>query len=318
MPHQILAPVIVISINLPLAVWALMARPRDPAYRAFAAFGLALVVWNLGGALGWYAGPEFSPSGLDRETWLRLRAAWLRCSFLGACLVPPNMLHLALLARGRRWLPRLRPGLWVLALYVPAALMGLALDLDFVRPGAFSNSWRRAFYDTTDAGALTVLGVVGVYMLAALALCWPDARASAEDGKQATSMYRSIVAPWVIGVVAILLLGAVREERAPTAALWTMVVSQAAMFQMARLRMVHLEVGAARWLRLLLVVILVGAVVLLASVAMAWLFERKVSVETALVLTIALVGACHIYAAVMPKLDALTRRVASRDRPSGD
>ena len=318
MPHQILAPVIVIAINLPLAVWALVTRPKEPAYRVFAALGLSLVVWNVGGALCWYAGPDQAHSGLSPEAWGRLRAMWLRLSFIGALLVPPNMIHLALVCKGRRWLPGLRPGLWLLLAYLPAIIMGVALDLDFVRSGAVTNSWRRAFYDPRDAGALAVLVLVGVYMAATVALAWPNARAPRQERKQARTILHIIVAPWVLGVVSILVFGLLRRERAPTAALWMMILSQAAMLQLGRLGFVSLHVDRERWVRLFLIVIMVGAAVLLASVGWAWLFERKVSIETALVLTICIVGACHVFAAVFPKLDALAKRLASRGRTEQD
>jgi hypothetical protein len=149
-------------------------------------------------------------------------------------------------------------------------------------------------------------------MLASMLVIWPDRRSAPEVRREADTIFRRLVAPWVIGVVAILIFGVLREERAPTAALWMMVISQAAMFQIARLGLVRLRIDRAGWVKLVLIVAVVGAVVLLALVTAAWLLERRVSIETALVLTIALVSACYMYTAIVPRLTALALRIASR------
>ena len=154
MPQQIVGPAIVVVINLCLAVWALATRPREAAYRVFAALALTLALWNLGGVVGWVAGLTPLSSGMDEATWSRLRGVWLRLSFIGSALVAPNMVCLVLAARGRRWAPDLRPNWWVLLLYVPAIAMGVVLDIGFVSNGAATNSWRRAFYQRSDPRSL--------------------------------------------------------------------------------------------------------------------------------------------------------------------
>ena len=307
MRSEMVAPIVVIAINLYLVCWALLRKPRTPAYWAFAALGFSLIVWNVGGLLQWY-------SEGHRELHERLSAAWLRLSFVGALLAPANVLFVSLLAGGRRRLARWRPGRWIWLTYVPAVLCGAMLDLDFVRSGAMTNSWRRSFYDTTDAGALVVVLVVGLYALASMLIVWPDRDADPGERKQAEVIFRGVLAPFLIGVIGILVMGVLRDDRAPTAAFWMMFVSQVAMFQMVRLGWVELEITREKSVILFLVLVTAGAAVMLISSAVAWLCQRRVRVEAVLVMTVSLVTACYIFAASLPGLEALAGRIASRGR----
>jgi hypothetical protein len=229
------------------------------------------------------------------------------------------MLHLVLACRGRRWLPHLEPGWWAVLLYAPVVALGAGVDLDFVCAGAWTNSWRRAFYDTTDAGAVAVMAVYGAYMAAAFWLGRPAAPADgAADRGEMDRLHRTIVMPWVFGTLAVLAIGAVRRDRAPTAALWTMLLSQVAMFQLGRVGRVNLRVDREWMVRFALIVIAAVSVVLVVSVLLAWLFERRVSVEGAVVLAVTLVSACYIYAAVEPGLERLAGRIAApREKDRG-
>jgi len=226
-------------------------------------------------------------------------------------LVAPNMLHLAILARRGGKKGGKFPVVWMLAIYVPAVAAALLPDLDFVEKGAVSNTWRRAFYDTSASGALLVMGLMAAYMTAALLIGRPRRPDDPERRRRSSAIFRTILVPWVAGVVGILVFGALREERAPTAALWTMVISQAAMFQLARLRLVELRIEKASWVKFFLIVILAGAMVILGSVLFAWLFERRINVESTLVLTIVLVSVIYLYVAIVPRIDHLAHRLAS-------
>ena len=85
MPLRYVGPTIAIAVNLPLAVWALIKQPRNPAYRTFALFAISLAIWNLGGEVFHHGGAE---------------SIWQRLSFFGMALAPANFLCLALVARG--------------------------------------------------------------------------------------------------------------------------------------------------------------------------------------------------------------------------
>ncbi|HRU06621.1 MAG TPA: hypothetical protein P5137_12705 [Candidatus Brocadiia bacterium] len=305
MPGESVGPAIVIAINLALAVWAVARRPGDSSYLVFAAFGVSLALWNAGGVMRWLAGAQPEESG-------RLVSAWLRVSFLASLLAPANVLMLAItpVARARGlWA---KPKGWAWLIYAPVLAMGALLELGFVRSGASSNSWRRTFYDTSDAGALAVVALVGAYLLAAAWLGWPDRRAPRQERRRAEVVYWGVLAPFALGVLGVLALGALRHDRAPTAALWMMIVSQTAMFQMIRLGWVELRVTRQKAVLFVLVFILASMGVLLAAMVMQWLLERRLGLETAVIMAACLVAGCYIYAAALPRLEAWSGRLARR------
>ena len=299
----------VLAINAYLLAWALLKKPRDPAHWAFAALGASLVIWNAGALLHGFAGDDFAAGG-------RLAAAALRLSFVGAALAPANMLFLSFLAGEEKRLPRPKPGVWIWLTYLPAAGLGALVRLAPPSPAAAANPWRRTFYDTSHAGAYGTAALVTLYLLAALAMAWPDGRISERSRRQAEILFRGAVAPFAAGVVFILAIGLIRPDRAPTTALWMMILSQVAMFQLVRLGWVKLKLTREKGVMFFLVFVMAAACVLLAFVVAWWLFERSLSIETALVLTATLVAFCFVVAAAMPRLEALAQRFV-RHRPPG-
>lgn len=299
----------VIAINAYLLAWALVKKPRDPAHWAFAALGASLILWNLGGILHGRAGEG---PGANQ----RLYDAALRLAYLGTVMAPANLLLLSLLAGEGKRFRRPRPGLWVGLAYLPAAALGAAVRLSPASAGAAANPWRRTFYDTSHAGAYATAAVIGIYIVAALLFAWPDRRVAERVRRPAGILFKGVVAPFTLGVAFILALGLVRPDRAPTAALWMMVVSQVAMFQMIRLRWVQLKLTREKGVVFFLVLVIVAACVLLAFVVAGSLFERSFSIETGVVLTATIVAFCFIVAAAMPRLEALAAKLA-RPRKGG-
>lgn len=312
MPGEAVGPVIVIAINLALAAWAVARRPGGAPYLVFAAFGLSLALWNGGGVMRWLAGEQ-------PETNTRLVSAWLRVSFLAALVAPANILMLAVTPVARAHGLWARPRGWAWLVYAPALAAGAFLELGFVRSGAQSNSWRRAFYDTSDGGAFAVVALVGAYMIAAAWLGWPSRRAPRLEKRRAEVVYWGVLAPFALGLLGVLALGALRHDRAPTAALWMMVVSQTAMFQMVRLGWVELRVTRQKAVLFVLVFILASMGVLLAAMALHWLLERRLGLETAVVMAASLVAGCYIFAAALPRLESWSGRLArGRRRAPGE
>lgn len=286
MPIKVIAPTVAIAVNLPLAIWALVRAPRDPAYRVFGLLGISLMVWNLGG--------EVFHHGGQTELWMRL-------SFLGMAMAPANFLCLALVggrrAPGNAW--------WHLLLYGPMLALGLLLDPALTAKNAISPGWRSGFYRLSAPDAMLFAAVTAAYLLAALGLAWRAARRAPEMNDW---IFRLGLLPLVVGIVGVLAAGYLRSERTPTVSLWTMVLSQYAMFMMIRHGMVKLDLSLRRGVTLGFSALVVAACVLLGVALIGALFNRRFDQEMNLILVVSIVALCVLYAAVLPRLESLFDR----------
>ena len=293
MPLKFIGPAIAIAVNLPLAVWALVQQARNASYRTFALLAASLVTWNLGGEVFYYhRGAE---------------SVWLRLSFIGMALVPANFLSLALAARRGA----ARGGYWHLALYLPPLALALVLDLSFAASRALSHSWRMGFYDVSAPGALAFGAMTAIYLAAALWVSWRHSRVPDADNDW---LFYHVQFPLALGMLLVLAVGYLRQDRSPTVSLWAMVMSQYAMFMMIRHGLVRLEISLTRGVTLIFSgLLLAGCVALFVGLSKV-LFGRTLSQEMTFILVVAAVSLCLLYAAIQPRLESLLERLLRRRR----
>jgi hypothetical protein len=290
-------PTIAIAVNLPLAVWALIKQPRNPAYRAFALFAISLAIWNLGGEVFHHGGAE---------------VIWKRLSFFGMALAPANFLCLALVARGTAADPSSpRGGYWHLLLYAPMAALGLALDPAVITKNQLSHSWVSGFYVMSEPETLLFAAVTAVYLVAALWISWRAGRraAAGEDWP-----FYMVQLPFAAGTLAVLAVAYLHAEKSPTVSLWAMVMSQYAMFLMIRNGLVGFELSLKRGVTLAFLALVLAACVLLGLELVSFLFGSAFSHEMSLILVVCAVALCVLYAALVPRLETFFDAIFHRKR----
>ncbi|GEM_PF-2492807 len=287
LPLNVIGPVIVTAVNLPLGAWALARGARQPAYRLFALFALSLLLWNLG---------ERFPHSRGEP------AIWLRLAFLGMSLAPAAFLSLALSALDPA--PSGRYGR--LFLFIPALLVGLLTKVgaqDMTR-----HALRRGFYNVTHDAAVIFVLFAALYVGAALVVSYVAARRREEDGW----VFRLVMLPLAAGLLLVLGAAWLRRETTPTLVFWTMAMAQVAMYLMLRFKMVTLEVRQTRGAVAAFSAFVVVACVLLLAGLSSLLFEGPLSQEIGLVLVITLGALLVLYAAVLPKLEELAHFLFKR------
>jgi hypothetical protein len=304
-----IGPTIAIAVNLPLAIWALIKQPRNPAYRAFALFAISLAIWNLGGEVFHHGGAE---------------SIWQRLSFFGMALAPANFLCLALVARGPASAfaeasadkpdaagpSSPRGGYWHLLLYAPMAALGLALNPAVIAQNA-SHSWLSGFYEMNAPDTRVFAAVTAVYLAAALWISWRAGRRAAQGDDWPFCM---VQLPFVLGTLCVLAVAYLHSEKSPTVSLWAMVMSQYAMFLMIRNGLVRFELSLKRGVTLAFLAVVLAACVLLGLTLISVLFGRTFSQEMSLILVVCVVALCVLFAALLPRLESLFDAIFHRNR----
>ncbi|MGO8702468.1 MAG: hypothetical protein ACLQVA_01520 [Candidatus Brocadiia bacterium] len=300
MPLRYVGPTIAIAVNLPLAVWALIKQPRNPAYRLFALFGVSLAIWNLGGEVFHHGGAE---------------SIWQRLSFFGMALAPANFLCLALVARGpapdAAALSGPRGGYWHLLLYAPMVALGLALNPAMIVQKALSHSWLSGFYVMSAPETLAFGAVTASYLVAALWISWRAGRGAAEGEDWPFYM---VQLPFAAGTLCVLAVAYLHSEKSPTVSLWAMVMSQYAMFMMIRHGLVGFELSLKRGVALAFMAVVLAACVLLGLALISVFFGRTFSPEMILILVVCAVALCVLYAALVPRLEEFFDAIFHRNR----
>ena len=300
MPLRYIGPTIAIAVNLPLAIWALIKQPRNPAYRLFALFAISLAIWNLGGEVFHHGGAE---------------SIWQRLSFFGMALAPANFLCLALVAR--RPAPDAagdsdpRGGYWHLLLYAPMAALGLALNPAVIAQKALSHSWLSGFYVMSAPETRMFAAVTAAYLVAALWISWRAGRGAAEGEDWPFYM---VELPFAAGTLCVLAVAYLHSEKSPTVSLWAMVMSQYAMFMMIRHGLVGFELSLKRGVTLAFLAVVLAACVLLGLALISVLFGRTFSPEMSLILVVCAVALCVLYAALVPRLEEFFDAIFHRNR----
>ncbi len=313
MPLRYIGPTIAIAVNLPLAIWALIKQPRNPAYRTFALFAISLAIWNLGGEVFHHGGAE---------------SIWMRLSFFGMALAPANFLCLALVARGPALLSapsalkaaadkpdapgrsEARGGYWQLLLYAPMIVLGLALNPAVIVQKA-AHSWLSGFYVMSAPETLVFAAVTAIYLVAALWISWRAGRRAAEGEDWPFYM---VQLPFVAGTLCVLAAAYLHSEKSPTVSLWAMVMSQYAMFLMIRHGLVGLELSLKRGVTLAFMAVVLAACVLLGLTLISVLFGSVFSLEMGLILVVCAVALCMLYAALVPRLESFFDTIFHRNR----
>jgi hypothetical protein len=321
MPLSYIGPAIAIAVNLPLAIWALVKRPRNMAYRTFALFAISLAIWNLGGEVFHHGGAE---------------SIWKRLSFFGMALAPANFLCLALLARSPGSAsvkasasadpateetaadkpeapapPGPLGGYWHLLLYVPLVALGLVLNPAVIAKDALSHSWHSGFYEMSAPDTLVFAAVTAIYVIAALWISWRATRHAAEGEDWPFWM---VQLPFAAGTVCVLAVAYLHAVKSPTVSLWAMVMSQYAMFMMIRHGLVRFELSLTRGLTLAFLAVVLAACVLLGLQLISVLFGRTFSQEMGLILVVCVVALCVLFAALVPRLESLFDAIFHRHR----
>jgi len=287
LPLNIIGPVIVTAVNLPLGAWALARGARLPAYRLFALFALSLLLWNIG---------ERFPHNRGEP------AIWLRLAFLGMSLAPAAFLSLAISALDPKAIGRY----WRLLLFLPALLVGLLTEVNAQE--MTRHALRRGFYNVTHDAAIIFIAFAALYIGAALVVSYVAARRREENGW----VFRLVLLPLAVGLVLVLGAAWLRRETTPTLVFWTMVMAQVAMYLMLRFGMVSLEVGQGRGTIAAFSAFVVAACILLLAGLLSLLFEGPLSQEIGLILVISVVALLVLYAAVLPRLEDLARSLFKR------
>ena len=295
---KVVAPTITIAINIPLALWAAVMRPRDPRYRAFALFGLAIAVWGAGGTAFHLKGES---------------SAWLSVSFAGTMLAPANFLYLALVlaAGSKRFNWR---HLFCYLLYAPAILMCVFMDTRFVALGARSHSWRQAFYDLSHPSVMLVAAYFTVYLAATIAVTAVAWRRGHGEGRlRQRRLLLNVEAPLVVGIAAVLVFACVRRGPSPAVSLWVMAVSQYAMFFMVQQKHVRMQLTPSRWVAYVFSALILAAATLVFVSLLGRMFQVEVSHGAIVVLTFSAVCISFLFAALQDRIQELTDRAFFRE-----
>lgn len=281
MLFDFIGPTIAIAVNLSLAIWALVKQPRNPAYRNFAFFGISLVIWNMGGQVFYRGGEE---------------ALWLRLSFIGMAMSPANFLSLALAVHRKKT----RGEYWRSLLYVPFLAVA-ALNPAVGAEHAISPAWRSGFYALDRPSAVVYAVVSALYLLAGLWVAWRESRR--KEGEEWP--LRLVQIPLIIGMLAVLAMAWLRRERSPTVSLWTMVMSQYAMFLMVRHKMVSLDVSLRRGAMILLSALALAGCVALGALLTGLLIGERLTQEVLFILIVGAVALCVLFAALLPRIEQI-------------
>jgi hypothetical protein len=315
MPLRYIGPTIAIAVNLPLAIWGLVKQARNPAYRTFALFAISLTVWNLGGEVFHHGGAE---------------SIWMRLSFFGMALAPANFLCLALVARGTASASAASAALgaaadkpdatggseprgqyWQLLLYAPMAALGLALNPAVIVQKVLSHSWLSGFYVMSAPETLVFGAVTAAYLVAALWISW---RAGSRAPEGEDWPFYLVQLPLAAGILCVLATAWLHSEKSPTVSLWAMVMSQYAMYQMIRHRLVRFELNLKHGVTLAFMAVVLAACVLLGLALISVLFGRTFSLEMGLILVVCAVALCMLYAALVPRLEEFFDTIFHRNR----
>ena len=314
MPFSYIGPTIAIAVNLPLAIWALIKQPRNPAYRTFALFAISLAIWNLGGEVFHHGGAE---------------SIWMRLSFFGMALAPANFLCLALVARGPASASApsaafkakaAKPdaagrsetyrGYWHLLLCVPMIVLGLTLNPAVIVQKA-AHSWLSGFYVMSAPETLVFAAATAAYLAAALWISW---RAGLRAAEGEDWPFYTVQLPFVAGTLCVLAVAYLHSDKSPTVSLWAMVMSQYAMFLMIRHRLVGFDLSLKRGVTLAFMAVVLAACVLLGLTLISVLFGRSFSLEMGLILVVCAVALCMLYAALVPRLESFFDAIFHRNR----
>ena len=299
MPFRYIGPTIAIAVNLPLAIWALIKQPRNPAYRLFALFAISLAIWNLGCEVFHHGGAE---------------GIWLRLSFFGMALAPANFLCLALVARGPAPEAAVgsgpRGGYWHVLLYAPMVALGVALNPAVIVQKVLS-PWLSGFYVMSEPETLVFGAATATYLVAALWISWRAGRGAEEGGDWPFCM---VELPFAAGTLCVLAVAWLRSEKSPTVSLWAMVMSQYAMFMMIRHGRVGFELSLKRGMTLAFMAGVLAACVLLGLALISVFFGRTFSPEISLILVVCAVALCVLYAALVPRLEEFFDAIFHRNR----
>ena len=285
-------------MNLPLAVWALIKQPRNPAYRVFALFAISLAIWNLGGEVFHHGGAE---------------SIWKRLSFFGMALAPANFLCLALVARGRAGsgLSSPRGGYWHLLLYAPMVALGLALNPAVIAQKALSHSWLSGFYVMSAPDTLVFAAVTAGYLAAALWISWRAGRRAAQGEDWPFYM---VQLPFAAGHAL-----RARGRVSPLRKIPDRLALGHGHVAVRHVpddppRLVGFELSLKRGVTLAFLAVVLAACVLLGLTLISVLFGRTFSLEKSLILVVCAVALCVLYAALVPRLEEFFDAIFHRNR----